>query len=188
MRKIWSQWLWGLVSGVSIVILGIVDGLTGHELNFFVFYFLPVSLAAWFVNLWVSLTAAFFCGLGWYIADFQSGHTYTSSFYAVWNTIIRLLSFVVIAFLVAKVRALFIHERAISEELEQTLSEVKVLEAFLSICAVCKRIRNEQGSWEHLETYIGERSGTQFSHGYCPECAQRLLEDAHISDKAGGRG
>jgi hypothetical protein len=49
-----------------------------------------------------------------------------------------------------------------------------VLSGLLSICASCKRIRDEQGHWEQLEIYIRDRSTADFSHTCCPECLQKL--------------
>lgn len=64
-------------------------------------------------------------------------------------------------------------ERLIGE-LQETLGKVQLLSGLLSICAACKKIRNEDGSWETLEVYIRERSAADFSHGICPECMKRL--------------
>ena len=44
------------------------------------------------------------------------------------------------------------------------------MRTWLSICAHCKRIRNEQGQWEQMESYISHHSQTDFSHGLCPDC------------------
>jgi len=59
-------------------------------------------------------------------------------------------------------------------ELQEALSKVKLLSGLLSICASCKKIRNEDGQWEVLETYIRKRSAADFSHGLCRECIQKL--------------
>jgi len=59
-------------------------------------------------------------------------------------------------------------------ELQQALNNVKELSGLLSICASCKRIRDEQGHWEKLEIYIRDRSAADFSHGCCPECLEKL--------------
>lgn len=59
-------------------------------------------------------------------------------------------------------------------ELQEALGKVKVLSGLLSICASCKNIRNEDGQWEPLETYIRNRSGADFSHGLCPDCLRKL--------------
>jgi PAS domain S-box-containing protein len=48
-----------------------------------------------------------------------------------------------------------------------------VLGGFISICAACKRIREKHDTWVPVESYIATRSQTRFSHGMCPECAER---------------
>ncbi len=63
------------------------------------------------------------------------------------------------------------------EELQQALSEVKTLSGLLPICASCKKIRNDKGYWEQIESFIGERSEAEFSHGICPDCAKKLYPE-----------
>ena len=55
-------------------------------------------------------------------------------------------------------------------ELQQTLSQVKTLRGLLPICAWCKKIRNDGGYWQEVETYLHEHSDVAFSHGVCPDC------------------
>lgn len=62
-------------------------------------------------------------------------------------------------------------------ELQDALGRVKMLTGLLSICASCKKIRDEHGSWEPLEIYIRERSSADFSHGLCPQCLKKLYPD-----------
>lgn len=59
-------------------------------------------------------------------------------------------------------------------ELKEALSRVRTLSGLLPICASCKKIRNDKGYWEQMEKYIRDRSEVEFSHGICPECAQKL--------------
>lgn len=59
-------------------------------------------------------------------------------------------------------------------DLQEALSKVKVLSGLLPICAACKKIRDDRGYWNQLETYISEHTGADFTHGICPECAERL--------------
>jgi sigma-B regulation protein RsbU (phosphoserine phosphatase) len=63
--------------------------------------------------------------------------------------------------------------KAREEELEQALQEIKVLRGILSICAHCKRIRDEQGKWNSVESYIKGHSEADFSHMICPDCLDR---------------
>ncbi len=62
-------------------------------------------------------------------------------------------------------------------ELKNALAQVKTLSGLLPICASCKKIRNDQGYWEQMEMYIRNHSEAEFSHGYCPECAAKLLSE-----------
>jgi response regulator RpfG family c-di-GMP phosphodiesterase len=56
------------------------------------------------------------------------------------------------------------------EELEATLARIRRLEGIIPICSYCKKIRNEENSWEQVEVYITEHSEALFSHGVCPAC------------------
>jgi len=62
-------------------------------------------------------------------------------------------------------------------QLESSLSEIKKLSGFLPICASCKKIRDDKGYWNQIESYIKEHSEAQFSHGICPDCAKKLYPD-----------
>lgn len=61
--------------------------------------------------------------------------------------------------------------------LEKALAQVKTLSGLLPICASCKRIRDEKGVWNPVEIYIRGRTNTEFSHGICPECMQKLYPE-----------
>jgi hypothetical protein len=52
--------------------------------------------------------------------------------------------------------------------------ENKTLKGFLPICASCKKIRDDQGYWNQIESYIKARSQAEFSHSICPDCAEKL--------------
>lgn len=182
MKKDLPGWMWISFAVVGVISLGYFDWITGYNLNFFVFYFMPVSLAAWFGGSGASVFLAVLSAVVWFGADALSGHTHSSHYHAVWNTIVRLTSFLLIGWSVSKVRYLIDREHQLSEELRRSLSEVKVLEAFLPICCQCKKIRNEEGRWEQPEVYISEHAGTQFSHGYCPECTKKAMAEAGLID------
>jgi hypothetical protein len=183
MNKRLPAWLVATLVVVGVLVLGLVDWQTGYELNFFVFYFAPLSVAAWFLGFGSAVALAVLSAVVWYGADVLSGHMYSSPFYAVWNTTIRLVSFLAIGWAISRVRRALDHEHHTAETLRRALSEIKVLEAFLPICAQCKKIRNQEGIWQQMEVYIGQHSNTQFSHGYCPECVKKVLEEARLLNK-----
>lgn len=59
-------------------------------------------------------------------------------------------------------------------ELTEAMGRVKQLSGMLPICASCKKIRNDAGYWTQIESYIKEHSEAEFTHGICPECAEKL--------------
>ena len=61
----------------------------------------------------------------------------------------------------------------IKNELRKTHEDIKKLKGILSICAFCKKIRNDKGIWQQIEVYIHDHSEADFSHAYCPECAEK---------------
>ncbi|WP_319525488.1 PAS domain-containing protein [uncultured Desulfosarcina sp.] len=73
------------------------------------------------------------------------------------------------------------------KKLEKALAEIKKLSGMLPICASCKKIRDDQGYWTQIESYISKHSDTQFSHGICPDCAKKLYGDLY-QESASGRG
>jgi len=67
-------------------------------------------------------------------------------------------------------------ERLIGE-LQEALGRVKSLSGLLPSCASCRKIRDKEGHWHHLETYIRNHTEADFSHGICPECRRKLYPE-----------
>lgn len=59
-------------------------------------------------------------------------------------------------------------------ELKEVLTQVKRLSGLLPICASCKKIRDDQGYWHQVESYLQDHAGVDFSHGICPDCRLML--------------
>jgi hypothetical protein len=77
----------------------------------------------------------------------------------------------------AQRRALEAQVEARTVALAEAKEEVKTLHGLLPICCSCKKIRDDDGYWQHVETYLSERTTADFSHGLCPECAGDLYPD-----------
>jgi hypothetical protein len=75
--------------------------------------------------------------------------------------------------MVERVRTQAENEKLIGE-LETSLAKVRRLRGLLPICASCKKIRDDTGYWNQIESYISMHSEADFSHGICPECSERL--------------
>jgi hypothetical protein len=69
--------------------------------------------------------------------------------------------------------AILVATAALIEKMLRQERELQVLEGMLPICSFCKRIRDEDGQWRQLETYISSHSSARFSHTFCRECGQR---------------
>jgi len=69
-----------------------------------------------------------------------------------------------------------IERKALVAELQESLDNIKTLKGLLPICASCKKIRNDQGYWKTVETYLQEHSNAQFTHGLCPQCVTTYLK------------
>lgn len=61
-----------------------------------------------------------------------------------------------------------------NQELQAALAKVKQLSGLLPICASCKKIRDDEGYWQDVASYIREHSEAEFTHGLCPDCAEKL--------------
>lgn len=79
-------------------------------------------------------------------------------------------------------KAIEIERERMVLELKSALADVKTLSGLLPICAVCKKIRDDKGYWNQIEAYIHKHSGTQFSHGICPDCAREYYPDIDLDE------
>jgi hypothetical protein len=62
-------------------------------------------------------------------------------------------------------------------ELQEAIAKVRTLRGLLPICSSCKKIRDDKGYWNQLESYIQEHSDAAFSHGICPECLRKIYPE-----------
>ncbi len=67
-------------------------------------------------------------------------------------------------------------ERLIAE-LQHSLAEIRDLRGMLPICAHCKKVRDDKGYWENLETYLCDHQHIDFTHGICPECMAKYYPE-----------
>ena len=62
----------------------------------------------------------------------------------------------------------------VAERILHYTSTIRQLKDLLPICMYCKKIRNDSDYWQTIENYIHEHTGSDFSHGVCPECIEKL--------------
>lgn len=66
-----------------------------------------------------------------------------------------------------------------NQALQDALAKVKLLSGLLPLCAGCKKVRNDDGYWNDIESYVARHSDAEFSHGICPECIEELYPDLY---------
>lgn len=70
-------------------------------------------------------------------------------------------------------------------ELREAFAQIKTLSGLVPICASCKKIRDDKGYWNQIESYIEKHSTAEFSHGICPECARKLYPQLYDEEDDG---
>ena len=63
----------------------------------------------------------------------------------------------------------------VAERILGFTTHISQLESMLPICSYCKKVRDDNNYWEQVETYIGQRTGTDFSHSVCPDCYENVV-------------
>lgn len=103
---------------------------------------------------------------------------------AYWFYGLLIVSLVGIGYALYRLRVwqLIRKEKELQERIREALANVKTLSGLLPICANCKKIRNDKGYWDQIEGYIQKHSEAQFTHGICPECAEKLYKDVLYKD------
>ncbi|MDB6112799.1 MAG: putative sensor protein [Pedosphaera sp.] len=66
------------------------------------------------------------------------------------------------------------------DELTRALANIRTLRGLLPICASCKKIRDDHGYWQKVESYISHHTEAEFTHGICPDCMGRLYPEYTI--------
>ncbi|MEW6674369.1 MAG: CHASE4 domain-containing protein [Thermodesulfobacteriota bacterium] len=80
-------------------------------------------------------------------------------------------------FLAREVNGKIGDQNRLISDLQTALKEIKTLKGIIPICAACKKIRNDSGYWQQIESYIQSHSEADFSHGICPACSKKLYPD-----------
>ena len=65
------------------------------------------------------------------------------------------------------------------ESLESALKEVRELKGLLPICAYCKSIRDDDGYFRTVESYLVGKSNLEFTHTFCDHCV-----DIHYAEES----
>jgi DNA-binding response OmpR family regulator len=71
----------------------------------------------------------------------------------------------------------------VAERILRFTTEIHQLQELIPICAYCRKIQNDANYWQLVETYISEQTGSNFTHGMCPECSEKFLAEVNLKSK-----
>jgi K+-sensing histidine kinase KdpD len=120
-----------IISFITLLVIGWLDYVTGYELGFFIFYFIPVSISAWLNGRKAGLIMACMSAACWYLSDYYSHHPYSKAYLIYWEMWIRWLTFLTTAFTVAKIRELINREKQLKIEMTKVIKENDELKGLL---------------------------------------------------------
>lgn len=107
-----------------LLLIGWLDYITGYEFGFFIFYFIPVAISAWFVGKRPGVFIAFASAFCWYLSDKYTHHPYSKTYFIYWEMFMRLISFLTTALTIARIRQMLINEAHLNERLTHALEEL----------------------------------------------------------------
>ena len=64
----------------------------------------------------------------------------------------------------------------VADRILEFTTQIRQLKELLPICMYCKRIRDDQDYWQQVESYIHTYTGSNFSHGICPDCFSNQMK------------
>jgi diguanylate cyclase (GGDEF)-like protein len=83
---------------LMVLILGMIDYITGYEISFSIFYLIPISIAVLLTNFQFAIIISILSAISWYFADVHGGHAYPNTMIPIWNTIMRFSYFILHSF------------------------------------------------------------------------------------------
>ena len=165
-----------LASLLTLAAVSSIDFVTGYELLFFVFYFIPVGLCGWHLGRLATLGMALLSGTCWLFVDLLSDHDYVHEVNRYLSSFTCFLAFAIIGFVLHHLKQSRDREQQARRELERTLAglqdstkEIRKLQSGLQVvCAWTNRIKLE-GKWVTLDEFLTNKLNVKVSHGISPE-------------------
>ncbi len=158
---------WWILPVTALVLVDYLAGPGGVAVP--AIYAIPVALAAWYSGRTAGLVLALTLPLSRLVLVLWVWPPGTASVEAeTVAALLRLCTFTLLALLMFR---LCEHERALQRNLT-------LLQGLLPLCSHCKRIKNASNELEPLESYLESRSGAEFTHSICPQCARERYPDA----------
>jgi diguanylate cyclase (GGDEF)-like protein len=157
-------------AAIGVAAVGLLDFLTGYEISLSILYLGPVAMAAWYGSRRTAIWIAALSCAAWFAADVGIGHSYSHAWIAVWNALVRLGFFLIVALLL--------------DALHTRLSNAQ----WLATNDPLTGLLNARGFSEHLEFVLAlaRRNRTAFTLAYVDVDDFKLINDReghHAGDR-----
>lgn len=162
---------------VAVLACGCIDYITGYEVSVFALYLLPIGLGVRLFGTWGGSVVAVACAIAWLVADQLAGHRYGQPWFGYWNALHRLFLFLCVVVGIRYARIAMATGGRLGAEVEKPLP----------LCTQCHRVGAENGHWQRLESYLGERVGAQPLRKVCPDCAREAYAKAGMAEHTSHR-
>lgn len=104
------------ISLLLVVLVGAIDYASGYELSFSIFYLIPVAVSSWYAGRRIGIVACVLSASVWFLADHETGHQYSNFEIPIWNAIVRLGFFFIVAILLTRLRALVEMQTSLAQQ------------------------------------------------------------------------
>jgi diguanylate cyclase (GGDEF)-like protein len=108
--------LWLMLGILLVILVGALDLVTGGEINFSLFYLVPIALVSWYCGRSAGITISLLSAIAWFYGESVSHQIYTNVIIRYWNTGIRLGFFLVVTLLIARLKQALNAEQELAQK------------------------------------------------------------------------
>ena len=173
-----------MLSGCFLLlgVFGWLDYITGYELGFFVFYSVPIGIAAWYVGRWPAVGVALGATVTWLLADYYSGAKYSAPWLYYWNSVIHFAAFNINAVTIALIKSDLDRRHALAAELESARESLRAVAALMSACPACGQRREDAKGHGQAEVANLARAHPELANALCPDCRANVVKAGDNAD------
>lgn len=177
---------WKIIAavGISLALVCYLDYTTGYELSISLFYLIPILLCGWNYGRSTVVATALLIGIGYWLTDKLSGHTYSHESFRIWNSFNRFAVLLVVGLVTHRLRIVLNEKERINDELKKSLEELsrsteeirKLQSGLQTVCAWTKRIRVGE-NWVTAEEFLRDQLHLKLTHTISPEARSEFVNE-----------
>jgi len=157
---------------LMLVFAECLDLITRWDVSVLLFYVIPVWVAVWYFGLGIGTFFSIAAVLVEGYVDILEGHPDTRPWVIWWNGLMRLSTYLVVAYAILNVRMRSQEVRDLLAELQNTTNDAWEIGGLFPMCPDCKAIRSNPEYVQDLKNFLTLGTGSRFIHMTCPDCAK----------------